>query len=338
MKNLLAYGKKPSKTRLKNANAKGEIMVRRQRRSKPEERQLKEDGSSGTLLIERLQKEVKAANRIQSFSFISSIKRKRRRNCASTFPKGSKLQIIEAGEASEIHRLRNFNDIKTTSQKEGDLSSERKLSLDTAQSSERKLQIILEKLVDDNETRELENDQLPSQSQNCKNHIQCKEASTLEIHNFQSIDEKKIETCQQIKRTCRYEMPEAKLYLKQRKNRKGNKNVRKQRDHSTQTMGPPIIRRNVDISPDSTISLSSCSIDSVLDDPIRIRNYEQLRKLPPPPPPPRVQGSSNRERNIFKIWYESQMDMTDLKKVLGDALGKANKIFGCSGENEEYMK
>ena len=329
MKNLLACGKKPAKTRLNSANAKGEIMVRRQIRSKPAERQLKEDGSSGTLLIERLQKEVNTVNRDQSSFFLSRFKRKRRRNRASTFPKDTKLQIIEAGEAPEIHHLENFDDLITTNQIEGDFSSESKVSLDTAQSSGRKLQTILEKIVDDNETREPENDQLPSQSQN---HNQCKEASTLKIHDFQSRDGNNFETGQQIKGTCRYEMSESKLYLKQRKNRKGQKTVRKQRDYSTHTRDPPIIRRDVDISPDSTISLSSCSIDSVLDDPIRMRNYEQLKKFPPPPPPPppRLQDPSTKERNFFKIWYVRQIDMTDLKNVVDDALGKANKIFGCS--------
>jgi len=325
MKNLLAYRRKPAKTRLNSANAKGEIMVRSQIRSKPEERHLKEDGSSGSLLIERLQKEVSTANRAQSSFFLSRLRRKRRRNRASTFPKGSRLQIIEAGEAPEIHHLENFE--ITTNQIEGDLSSEGKLSLDTAQSSGRKLQTILEKIVDDNETRDPENDQLPSQSQN---HNHCKEASTQEIHDFQSRYGNNVETEQQITRTCRYEMSESKLYLRQRKNRKGQKTVRKQRDYSTHTKDPPIIRRNVDISPDSTISLSSCSIDSVLDDPIRMRNYEQLKKFPPPPPPPRLQEPSTKERNFFKIWYDRQIDMTDLKNVVGDALGKANKIFGCS--------
>lgn len=126
---------------------------------------------------------------------------------------------------------------------------------------------------------------------------------------------------------ARYEIDDpnqhSKTYLQQRK--KQGKNSR-QRETSNVKIGlsRDLLKNcgiipELELSPGSTVSMSSCSLDSVLDDPERLDKYKLLNQ--PPPPPPR----RNREQNAFE-----QRKWTDgIKSTVIEVYGKASRLLGC---------
>ena len=75
--------------------------------------------------------------------------------------------------------------------------------------------------------------------------------------------------------------------------------------------------QQMEVSPGSTVSMSSCSFDSVLDDPERLERYKQLNQPPPSPPPRR------RARNGYR---DSDSSWANGVRV---SLEQTMRIFGC---------
>jgi len=73
------------------------------------------------------------------------------------------------------------------------------------------------------------------------------------------------------------------------------------------------------VSPGSTVSMSSCSLDSILDDPERLEKYKLLNQAPPPPPKRKSEHTILEERK----WGDG------IKGTITKAYGKASRLLGC---------
>jgi len=293
-------------------------------RSTPSKRHLKSDGSSSAQLHALLEE-------VAASSTSSTVSKRRLANRMKTIER-SPRQTTRVGENTIA------NDIPRTIIKDG---KDSKRSLQSDESSGRRLENILEKLVQD-----VVIDATPQKKQNSDYNCETprleamqetpkrKAPLTPSSANYTSLGDL-------IKKDTpsprhRFEMDDhdqqSKIYLQSRKHR-----GKKTKNQPTAAAAATIERSRVmmkncgmvkqlEVSPGSaTISISSCSMDSLLDDPDRLEKY-RLLNLPPPSPPPRrnLNKASLKKASFESSWAD------DIKKSLVESYGKATSMFGCS--------
>jgi hypothetical protein len=128
---------------------------------------------------------------------------------------------------------------------------------------------------------------------------------------------------------ARFEMfdpnEQSKIYLNQRQ-KQGKKSKRNYPTRIEKMRSKSILKNcglipELALSPGSTISMSSCSLDSVLDDPERLEKYRLLNQPPPSPPPRR---SMNKSDSLGNHWSEQFL------KLMLETYGKVSRLFGCA--------
>jgi hypothetical protein len=312
-------------------------------------RHLNADGSSGAQLHELLEKAV-------------SSKKKNKRNkkgvpvVLSKFRRGNRMKEVSHTSSTQSDSL-DFNPIPTVKVRDpkeyaedienasdskesyGVISilKESKRSIFTDESSGGKLQGILEKLVEQDSTMD---STAPLKFQINKVNAQVKGVQSNFISSAKASNEDVIDTAptsfDELEHTnepirTRFEMydpnEQSKIYLQQRQ-RQGKKPKRRLPPVRPENLRSRNVLKNcgllpeLQLSPGSTISMSSCSIDSILDNPERLEKYRILSQ-PPPSPPPRRRNSDHTEF-IENTWAD------DVLKTVWETYGKVSRLIGCA--------
>jgi len=105
----------------------------------------------------------------------------------------------------------------------------------------------------------------------------------------------------------RYDMESnenARLYLNLRKLKSGKKKKSGINDRTKDILMNCGITQELTLIPGSDRSMSTCSMDSVLEDPLRLERYRMLNDLAKsiPPPPPRSNGSKRVKDEGVSFW------------------------------------
>ena len=328
------FGRRQRRQRKNRSDFEGSSLLsemstfdQREVRSIPTKRHLSSDGSSGPSLQAILEKV--AASSAEPSIFI---KRIRNYGCGK-----DKLTASKRKKDCDEKETATFTiPVDRNSNEEEPLVAASRRSIDTDDSSGRHLQNILETLVDKEDIQTTKGF-VTLQRTNRNEESKCEQPSKMEAILEIPTKEKcladnsfcanfllKGESLQLSPRRARYEIDDpnqhSKIYLQQRK--KQGKNSRK--SNAEMIFSRDLLKNcgiipELELSSGSTISMSSCSLDSVLDDPERLDKYKLLNQ--PPPPPPR----RNRKQNAFveRKWTD------DIKSTVIQAYGKASRLLGC---------
>lgn len=326
-------------------NQQNEVSVR----SSPSMRHLNADGSSGEQLHELLEK------------VVSSKKKNKRNKkgvpvVLSKFRRGNRMREVSHTSSTQSDSL-NINSIpnvevrdpkeyyaedieNVSDSKESygviSILKESKRSIFTDESSGGKLQGILEKLVEQDSTMD---STAPLKFHINKVNAHVKGVQSSFISSAKASNEDVIDTAptsfDELEHTnepirTRFEMfdpnEQSKIYLQQRQ-RQGKKPKRRLPPVRPEHLRSRNVLKNcgllpeLQLSPGSTISMSSCSIDSILDNPERLEKYRILSQ-PPPSPPPRRRNSDHTDF-IENTWTD------DILKTIWETYGKVSRLIGC---------
>jgi len=199
-----------------------------------------------------------------------------------------------------------------------------RLTLGTDESSGRKLQHILEKLVDHGDSiassiEEFEGYEFPNSLLDVEVTPTRKELpSAVPSPNSVAFGFEPSKT--------RFEMndsnEQSKMYLQDRR-KKGKKTKRRTTPNRTEHMLKNCgVISQLEVSR-STVSMSSCSFDSVLDDPERLEKYRLLNQAPPSPPKcsrPRPRPRYLHKDSFKKSWAD----------LVHETVGVVTRVFGCT--------
>lgn len=314
-------------------------------RSSPSMRHLNADGSSGPQLQELLEKVASSSNSKTKtsggFSVVSKFRIRKRGESHTRMRSDSSMLMSDVGDKNgsmDDLVVGNSSDLQMNAVTL--VCKESKRSIYTDESSGGQLQGILEKLMEQDDVKNYETIVSPSKIMEGNTRIQnktSKESGSKYVKStkvsFGRIDTagtsmEDIEDLNPSK--TRFEMSDpneqSKIYLLKRQ-RQGKKPRRRLPSNSSQNNGSRYMLKNcgvipeLQLSPGSTISMSSCSLDSVLDDPDRLEKYRLLNQPPPSPPPRR---NSENTDFIEKPWTEHVL------KAVWETYGKVSKFFGCT--------
>eukprot|EP00979_Chaetoceros_neogracilis_P018393 scaffold10583_cov290-Chaetoceros_neogracile.AAC.12 len=310
-------------------------------RSTPSKRHLNSDGSSGPHLQALLQS-ISAPEAALSLSI--PVRKNRRKIYKSKMTpneietKSDEHTTIGPTSTSIANRNHNKDSIVAV--------RDSRQSLNTNDSSGRQLQNILEKLVVDDEVSRT-NGSTPKPPR-VKQVSRNKEFNLISPSKLEDIQEKPSQNKQAANdpfgahdpysndfclgtpsRGARYEMDaneQSKIFLRQRK-KLGKRSKRRETPITAFERSRDMFKNcgmmipALAVSPGSTVSMSSCSLDSILDDPERLEKYKLLNQPPPPPPPKRIFEDSNL---VDRKWTDG------IKNTMTEAYGKASRLFGCT--------
>ena len=319
------FGRRQRRQRKTKSDVEGMSLIsemsnfdQREVRSIPHKRHLSSDGSSGPRL-QAILEEVAASSAEPSIL----IKRNGRygyKRKENSDEKGTATSTIP------VDRESNQEPILVAAR-------DSRRSLDTDDSSGRHLQNILETLVNKEEIQTTKGLVKTLQRTNRNEESKCdkppKMEAILETPTKKTcLADKSFSTNYSSPPTrARYEIDDpnqhSKTYLQQRK-KQGKTSRQRKTSNANIYLSRDLLKNcgiipELELSPGSTISMSSCSLDSVLDDPERLDKYKLLNQ--PPPPPPR----RNREQNAFeeRKWTDS------IKSTVIEVYGKASRLLGC---------
>lgn len=322
----------------------------RQVRSSPSMRHLSADGSSGAQLQELLEKvasssaatkTIKKRRNSRSVSVVSRFRNRLRgeQHRTSTQTESMNINLISNVRVSEPKEY--TEDIEDASESEAygvvKVWKESKRSIFTDESSGAKLQSILEKLVEQDSKVDT------TKSKDWINQVSTQVVGVESNENYVTSmklskdDDDVIDTARtsfdELENTnepsTRFEMfdpnEQSKLYLQQRQ-RQGKKAKRRLPSRPERLRSRNVLKNcglipELQLSPGSTISMSSCSLDSVLDDHERLEKYRLLSQPPPSPPPRR-----NSDQTVFmeNTWTDN------ILKTIWETHGKISRLFGCA--------
>mmetsp|Transcript_15223 Transcript_15223/g.28644 ORF Transcript_15223/g.28644 Transcript_15223/m.28644 type:complete len:357 (-) Transcript_15223:674-1744(-) len=318
----------------------------RQVRSRPNMRHLNTDGSSGAQLQELLEKVTSSS--ITSTTTINKKKNKRGVPFVSKFRnrmRGGKIRETSSTQSESVKKPVNYiEDIEdvSDSRAHGIIadSKESKRSIFTDESSGGKLQGILEKLVEQESNMNI----LPSKNRihRLRTHLPKAKSNEKYVTHTKASNDNLIDTAgtsfdEELENAnpstttgaARFEMvdpnEQSKIYLQQRQ-RQGKKAKRRLPSRPDDLRSRNVLKNcglipELQLSPGSTISMSSCSIDSVLDDPERLEKFRLLSQPPPSPPPRR-----NSDQSVF-----IENTLTEhILKTFWEAYGNVSRLFGCA--------
>lgn len=331
--------------------------VSRQVRSRPNMRHLNTDGSSGAQLQELLEKvtsssitsttTVNKKKNKRGVPFVSKFRNRMRggkiRETSSTQSESMDIALFSNNveDSESVNYIEDIEDV-SDSRAHGIIadSKESKRSIFTDESSGGKLQGILEKLVEQESNFYISPSKnrihrvrthLPKAKSNEKyvTHTKASNDNLIDTAGTSFDEELENENPSKTTGAARFEMvdpnEQSKIYLQQRQ-RQGKKAKRRLPSRPDNLRSRHVLKNcglipELQLSPGSTISMSSCSIDSVLDDPERLEKYRILSQPPPSPPPRR-----NSDQSVF-----IENTLTEhILKTFWEAYGNVSRLFGCA--------